>query len=252
MDDQQLLRYSRHLLLPQFDLAGQERLLAARVLLLGLGGLGSPVAMYLAAAGVGELWLVDDDRVELSNLQRQIVHGSGDIGRAKVESARDRLGALNPEVRVRTLTERMDAARLRALAGEVDLLVDATDNFEARFALNAASLATGTPLVSGAAIRFEGQVSVFRPREAESPCYRCLYDDVHAPAERCAQAGVFAPLLGVVGAIQAAEALKLLTGIGEPLVGRLLLVEAQRMEFQTIRLRRDPGCPVCAERPSYG
>lgn len=250
MDDTELLRYSRHILLPQLDLEGQERLLRARVAIVGLGGLGSPVAMYLAAAGVGHLSLVDPDVVELSNLQRQVVHASPDLGRPKVESARERLAALNPGLVIDTVAERLDGPALAALAAGVDVLVDATDNFPSRFALNAASLAAGTPLVSGAAIRFEGQVTVFRPREAASPCYRCLYAESDEPAGRCGDSGVLAPLLGIVGSIQATEVLKLLSGAGEPLQGRLLLIDAAAMDFRSLRFRRDPHCPACGHRPT--
>lgn len=251
MEDQQLLRYSRHILLPQFDIEGQRRLLASTALLVGLGGLGSPIAMYLAAAGVGHLVLVDFDTVELSNLQRQIVHSTADLARLKVDSAREAVHALNPEVRVTTLAEAVDGPRLRELAAAADVLLDASDNFATRFALNAASLATGTPLVSGAAIRLEGQVSVFRPRDPNSPCYRCLYDEGTTVAESCSQTGVLAPLLGIIGSVQATEAIKLLAGVGEPLQGRLLLLDALGMDFETMRFRRDPACPACASRPEY-
>lgn len=247
MNDEQLLRYSRHILLPQIDVEGQQRLLASSVLVVGLGGLGSPVAMYLAAAGVGHLVLADFDRVELSNLQRQIVHATAAIGRAKVESARERLLALNPDISVTPLAAVMDDAALAAAAAEVDVIVDATDNFATRFALNRASRRTQTPLVSGAAIRFEGQVTVFRPRDPESPCYRCLFDEVTADAQTCSETGVLAPLLGVIGSLQAIEVLKLITGAGNLLQGRLLLFDAMTLEFDTMRFRRDPDCPACSD-----
>ncbi|MEQ8231361.1 MAG: molybdopterin-synthase adenylyltransferase MoeB [Gammaproteobacteria bacterium] len=248
MDDALLLRYSRQILLPEIDIDGQARLAESSVLVVGLGGLGSPVAMYLAAAGVGRLVLVDHDVVELSNLQRQIAHATADVGREKVASARERVLALNPTISVDTV-----AARLReddafaALPAGVDLVVDATDNFATRFALNRYCLASGLPLVSGAAIRFEGQVSVFRPGQGDSPCYRCLYREDAGLDTSCATNGVVAPLLGIIGSVQAMEALKVLLGIGSDLTGRLLLLDALAMEWQTMRLRRDPRCPACGE-----
>ena len=245
MDPQILLRYSRQILLPEIDIAGQQRLIDATVAVFGLGGLGSPVALYLAAAGVGRLVLVDFDTVELSNLQRQIAHQTSDLGRPKVESARDHVLALNPEVAVETVNAVLDGAELDALVARVDLVVDATDNFPSRFGLNSACYRLGKPLVSGAAIRFEGQVSVYFPGQGESPCYRCLYDDGPGTQETCAQTGVVAPLLGIVGSVQAMEALKVLMQIGEPLKGRLLLLDALRMEWHSMKFRRDPKCPVC-------
>lgn len=245
MRDEQLLRYSRQILLPALGVEGQERLLASRVLVVGLGGLGSPVAMYLAAAGVGRLVLVDYDQVELSNLQRQIIHATADVGRLKVESARERLAALNPEATVLTYARVLEGEDLLAETRAADVVVDASDNFATRFALNAACVEAGTPLVSGAAIRMEGQVAVFDPRRPESPCYRCLYPDADELEETCSRIGVLAPLLGIIGSIQATETLKLLLGKGEPLVGQLLLVDALAMDFRTVRLRRDPGCTVC-------
>jgi adenylyltransferase/sulfurtransferase len=223
------------------------RLLESTVLVIGLGGLGAPVAMYLAAAGVGHLVLVDDDTVELSNLQRQIIHATADIGRPKAASARDALRALNPDIEVTALTERAEGARLAELVTAADLVVDCCDNFATRFAINAACVASKTPLVSGAAIRFEGQVTVFDPRRADSPCYRCLYRDVQGPAETCTQSGVFTPVVGIIGSLQATEALKLLTGVGQPLTGRLLLLDAESMELRSVRLPRDPNCPVCGQ-----
>ena len=248
MTDDELLRYSRQILLPDFDIAGQERLRRSRALIVGLGGLGSPVAMYLAAAGVGRLTLVDFDTVDLSNLQRQIVHRTADIGRLKVESARDTLLALNPSVEVATLPQALDEAELREQVHRADLVVDACDNLPARLAINAACVQAGVPLVSGAAIRLEGQVLVWRPG-GEGACYRCLYRDADAAPETCAQSGVLAPVVGIVGAIQALEAIKVLTGLGETLAGRLLLLDAKRMEWRTLRVRRDPACPVCGGAP---
>ncbi len=247
MNDAQLLRYSRHILLEEIGVAGQERLLAAHVVVIGAGGLGSPVALYLAAAGVGRLTICDCDTVELSNLQRQIAHGSAAIGRNKAESARLSALALNPEVMVRALPQRMDAAALRTLAAEADVVIDASDNFATRHAINAACVAQRKPLVSGAALRFDGQVAVFDLRRADSPCYHCLFPDSGGADEtRCAENGVFAPLVGIIGATQAAEALKLLAGAGRSLHGRLLLLNALEMEWRTIRVPKDPACPVCA------
>jgi adenylyltransferase/sulfurtransferase len=246
--DAELLRYSRQIRLPALGVEGQERLHASRVLVIGLGGLGSPVAMYLAASGVGHLVLVDFDQVELSNLHRQVIHHTADVGRLKVDSARERLAALNPEVRVTTHARVIEDEELLAEARAADVVVDASDNFATRFALNAASIAAGTPLVSGAAVRLEGQVSVFDPRRPGSPCYRCLYPEASEREETCSQLGVLAPLLGVVGSIQATETLKLLLGVGDPLVGRLLVIDVLTMEWRTLRLRRDPACPACRGR----
>ena len=245
MDDRRLLRYARQILLPEIDITGQQRLVDASVAVFGLGGLGSPVALYLAAAGVGRLVLVDFDQVELSNLQRQIIHATGDLGRLKVESVRDHLLALNPEVSVETVSKVLEGDALDAVIGSADLVLDCTDNFPTRFGINAACHRLGKPLVSGAAIRFEGQVSVYFPGQGESPCYRCLYDDSPANAETCAQTGVVAPLLGIIGSVQALEALKVLAGIGEPLRGRLLMLDGLRMEWHSMRFKRDPQCPVC-------
>ncbi len=246
MNDQQLLRYSRQILLPQIGYEGQQKLLAAHALIVGAGGLGSPAALYLAAAGVGRLTLVDHDRVELSNLQRQILHDSRDLGRAKVASAQARLAALNPDVEVVAMHQRAQAKDLRALVAQADVVLDASDNFATRFALNAACVAGARPLVSGAAVRFEGQLSVFEPARADSPCYRCLYRDGEEAEQTCADNGVLAPVVGVIGSLQALEAIKLLTGAGDTLCGRLLLFDALRHEFRSLRLRRDPACPVCS------
>lgn len=246
MNDEQLLRYSRQIMLPQVDVAGQQRLLDSRVLIFGMGGLGSPVAMYLAAAGVGELVLVDFDTVDLSNLQRQILHGSGDIGRPKVESARDTLRELNPEVKVSTVNERLEGEALAEQIRAVDLVIDATDNFATRFMLNDACVAARKPLVSGAAIRMEGQVSVFHNEQEQSPCYRCLYRDEGELEQTCSTNGVLAPVVGIIGSIQATEALKVLLGIGDTLDGRLLLLDALTMEWRSLKLRKDPACPVCS------
>ena len=249
MTDEELLRYSRQILLPDFDIVGQERLGRSRALIVGLGGLGSAAAMYLAAAGVGRLILVDFDSVDLSNLQRQIVHRTADIGRPKVESARDTLLALNPLIEIDTIPKALDDAELRDQVARADVVVDASDNLPTRLAINAACVRVKVPLVSGAAIRLEGQVLVWRPG-GEGACYRCLYRDAAMNPETCAQTGVLAPVVGVIGSVQAVEAIKVLTGLGEPLDGRLLLLDAARMEWRTIKARRDPACPVCGDRPT--
>jgi len=249
MDDRQLLRYSRHILLPQIGIEGQERLRRARVLVIGLGGLGSPVAMYLAASGVGTLALSDADQVDLTNLQRQIVHTSEAVGSPKTESAARTLRALNPDVELVLLERRLDERELSEQVRLADVVVDGSDNYETRFAVNRACVAARTPLVSGAVVRFEGQVTVFEPARPESPCYRCLYHESDEPPEPCAQFGVLAPATGIIGSIQAAEALKLLMGVGTPLTGRLLLLDVLTMEWREMRLRRDPACPVCGGQP---
>ena len=248
MQDSDLLRYSRQIMLPEFDVAGQERLLAAHVLIVGIGGLGSPAAMYLAASGVGRLTLADDDVVDLSNLQRQIAHGEATVGRSKVSSAAERVAALNSTVAVCPVERRLEGELLTTAVEEADLVLDATDNMATRVAINEACVATRTPLVSGAAIRMEGQVSVFDSRDPESPCYRCLYDDVGDEALNCAENGVIAPLVGIVGTVQAMEAVKLIAGVGEPLVGHVLYVDAKRMEWRKFRLPKNPRCPTCGSR----
>jgi molybdopterin/thiamine biosynthesis adenylyltransferase len=246
MDDDQLLRYSRHLLLDDLGVEGQRRLLASHALVIGAGGLGSPALLYLASAGVGRLTVVDDDTVDLTNLQRQVVHGSDRIGRPKAESAARSLQALNPGVEVRALQARADAALLARLVPEAQVVLDCSDNFATRQAVNAACVAAGVPLVAGAAIGFDAQVSVFDPRQPSSPCYACAFPpDEPVEEARCATMGVFAPLVGIVGCVQAAEALKLLAGIGTSLAGRLLLLDARDMEWTTMRLARRPACPVC-------
>ncbi|MBK6322625.1 HesA/MoeB/ThiF family protein [Candidatus Aalborgicola defluviihabitans] len=246
MDDTQLLRYSRHILLNELGVEGQERIMQARVLLIGLGGLGSPAALYLATAGVGHLTLVDDDTVDLTNLQRQIAHTQDRLGQPKVESARQALLAINPELHITALDERVDAARLDTLVADADVVLDCSDNFATRQALNAACVHHGVPLVSGAAIRFDGQLAVYDSRRTESPCYACVFPPNTAFEEaRCATMGVFAPLVGIIGSMQAAEALKLLSGAGEPAVGRLLMLDGRNMTWSDIRLPRNPMCPVC-------
>lgn len=250
MNDNQLLRYSRHILLPQIGIEGQDAIVAARVLVVGAGGLGSPAAMYLAAAGVGTLVLADGDTVDLTNLQRQILHSQKSIGRLKVESGADALALLNPETRVIPLARRLEDAELDAEIALADVVLDCSDNFATRHAINRACVQHRKPLVSGAAVRFDGQVSVFDLRQVASPCYHCLFPEGEDVEEvRCAVMGVFAPITGIVGAVQAAEALKLLVGCGETLTGRLLLLDALAMEWRTIRLGRDPSCAVCAIVP---
>ena len=238
-------RYSRHMLLPGFGEEGQRRLTRARALVVGLGGLGSPVAMYLAAAGVGELLLADFDAVDLSNLQRQILHTTARVGMTKVDSAIETLHALNPNVSLVPLKGALSPARLGALAQGVDLICDCSDNFATRDAVNAACVRTGTPLVSGAAIRTEGQLACFSGRPGD-PCYRCLYPDLGAGAETCAREGVLAPLTGIIGSMQAAAAVKILAGFGSPGYGRLLLLDASTMEWRSLAIPADPACPVCA------
>lgn len=252
MNDEQLLRYARQILLPQIDIAGQERLAGARVLIAGLGGLGAPVALYLAAAGVGTLVLVDDDTVELSNLQRQIIHTSAAVDTTKVASAAARLLALNPEVEVITHSQRLDGDNAGRLGEGADVLVDCSDNFATRYILNDLSLARGVPLVSGAAIALEGQVTVFDPRRRHSPCYACLYPEQDDAAATCAESGVLGPLVGVVGAMQALETLKLLADFGTSLVGRVLLFDGAAAEWRNLQLPADPQCPVCRHSRSNG
>ncbi|HRP98676.1 MAG TPA: molybdopterin-synthase adenylyltransferase MoeB [Rhodocyclaceae bacterium] len=248
MDDQQLLRYSRHILLEELGVEGQQRLRDARMLVIGAGGLGSPATYYLASAGVGTLTLVDGDHVDLTNLQRQILHTTERIGTPKVESARRTLQAINPEVNIVTVEQRVDGAALSALVAGADIVLDCTDNFDTRHALNAACVQHRRPLVSGAAIRFDGQVAVFDLRDAASPCYACLFPPGAGEDELCSVMGVFAPLVGIIGSVQAAEALKLAAGTGTPLVGRLLMLDALAMQWHAVRVPRDPQCQVCSGR----
>ena len=246
MDDRQLLRYGRHILLEEVGIEGQERLLAATALIIGAGGLGSPAAMYLAAAGVGTLLIADGDTVDASNLQRQILHREDSIGLRKVESAARTLALLNPEVRVEPLAERLADASLERAVARSQVVLDCSDNFATRHAVNRACVRAGVPLVSGAAIRFDGQLSVFDPRLDTSPCYHCVFPQTESLEEvRCAVMGVFAPLTGVVGTMQAAEALKILGGFGQPAVGRLLLIDSRAMQIDSVALARDPACAVC-------
>jgi adenylyltransferase/sulfurtransferase len=244
MNDEQLLRYSRQILLPQFGVEGQERLMASTVLVVGAGGLGSPVALYLAAAGVGRLIIADFDRVDLTNLQRQILHATDRIGTAKAESARRTLHALNPEIEIVPIGRRLEGELLREQVAASDAVVDGSDNFATRFAVNAACVATGRPLIAGAVIRWEGQVSVYTGRPGD-PCYRCLYGSGGEVEDTCSQNGILAPVAGIVGSIQATETLKVLSGVGTTLAGRLLILDALEMRFRTLTLTRDPACPVC-------
>ncbi|QDX81722.1 molybdopterin biosynthesis protein MoeB [Denitratisoma sp. DHT3] len=246
MNDQQLLRYSRHILLPEIGIEGQQRLLDARVLIVGAGGLGSPAAYYLASAGIGTLVLADGDTVDLTNLQRQILHREAAVGQPKAESGARTLTELNPECRVVPLARRLEAGQLEEEVAQADVVLDCSDNFATRHAINRACVRHGRPLVSGAAIRFDGQLSVFDRRRDDAPCYHCLFPEAEDVEEvRCAVMGVFAPLTGIVGTVQAAEALKLLIGCGESLAGRLLLLDGLAMEWREIRVPRDPACTVC-------
>ena len=249
MNDQQLLRYSRHILLDDIDIAGQEKFLAAHALIIGAGGLGSPVAMYLASAGVGRITLVDNDSVDLTNLQRQILHTSERVGQAKVISGKIAMTQINPDVQVVALAERADQARLGQLIGDADVVIDCSDNFATRQAINRACVAHQVPLVSGAAIQFDGQVSVFDARDPGSPCYACLFPpDREFEEVACSTMGVFAPLVGIIGSMQAAEALKLIAAIGTSLSGSLLMLDARSMEWTRIGVARDAGCPVCGKQ----
>jgi adenylyltransferase/sulfurtransferase len=252
--DDQLLRYSRQIFLPEIDVEGQQRLLNSKVLILGLGGLGSPISMYLATSGVGQLEVVDPDQVELSNLQRQIVHTSSTLGMTKVASAKKMLNALNPDVEIITHQRKLDETELIRAARDVDVVVDGTDNFDARFTINRACHAAGTPLVSGAVVRMEGQVSVYRFDQPGGPCYNCLYPEASAAPDgrrqqsswqNCSETGVLGSVAGIIGCIQATDTVKLVLGIGETLSGRLLLLDARTMEWNTVRLTKDPECKVC-------
>lgn len=249
MDDNQLLRYSRHILLEEVGVEGQQRFLDAHALVIGAGGLGCPVALYLGGAGVGRITIVDHDAVDLTNLQRQIAHTQERIGRPKVESLRDAVAAINPDVLVRPLAMKVDAQELDELVPRADVVVDCCDNFATRQAINLACVRHGKPLVSGAAIRFDGQVSTYDLRQAASPCYACVFPPGEAFEEtRCATLGVFAPLVGIIGAMQAAEALRLLAGVGTSLAGRLQMLDARGLEWNEMRIARNPRCPVCSAR----
>jgi adenylyltransferase/sulfurtransferase len=245
MNDEQLLRYNRQIMLPQIGVEGQQKLANAHVVIIGIGGLGSPAAIYLTAAGVGTLTLVDFDRVELTNLQRQIVHRNADLDMLKVESARQNLLAINPGILINTIQTRPDQQTLNQLAENADVVVDASDNYATRFAVNLACTGQRTPLVSGAAIRFEGQISVFDKRLDTSPCYNCLYPASGDEEETCTDNGILAPVVGIIGSMQAVETIKIICGIGEPLLGRLLILDALTMHWRSMQFKRDAACPVC-------
>lgn len=247
MKDNELLRYSRQIMLPEVDISGQEKMLAAKVLIIGMGGLGCPVAMYLAAAGIGHLGLVDFDAVDLTNLQRQIAHRTRSIGQQKVLSARDTLLELNPDTQITTIDEKLDADALYAQINSFDIVVDCSDNFETRFAVNQACVKTSTPLVSGAAIQLEGQVMVVNPDNPDAPCYQCLYDKADDSQFSCSENGVLASVTGMIGTVQATEVLKLIAGFGESLSGYLLLLDARVMEWRKLKLPKNPQCPVCGD-----
>jgi molybdopterin/thiamine biosynthesis adenylyltransferase len=253
MTDDELLRYSRHILLDEIGIDGQERIRAARALVIGAGGLGSPVALYLGSAGIGRLTLVDDDVVDLTNLQRQVAHTHDRIGQRKVDSARAAVRAIAPSLHVVALAQRVDAAALASLVADADVVLDCSDNFATRQAVNAACVAAGVPLVAGAAIAFDGQLSTWDTRRSEAPCYACVFPPDSVPPEvRCATMGVFAPLVGIIGAMQAAEALKLVARVGSSLAGRLQMLDARDMGWTTIRVPRNLACPVCASRARPG
>jgi len=234
-------------MMPEIDAAGQQRLLDSRIVIIGMGGLGAPAAMYLAAAGVGHITIVDFDSVDLTNLQRQIIHTTSDIGRPKVLSAQETLSQLNPEIEIKTVDKNLDIQELSKLVAGMHAILDCTDNFETRFIINRAAAMNGVPLVSGAVVRMEGQVTVFDPANGGA-CYRCLYDETGGVPETCSENGILAPAAGLVGSIQATETMKVLLGLGKSLVGRLLLIDAKNMEFREIRIRKDPACPVCGKQ----
>jgi len=252
LTDAELMRYSRQIMLPKFDIAGQLALVNSTVLIVGLGGLGSPVALYLASAGVGHLFLADDDSVDTSNLQRQIIHRENNVNRLKVESAAETIHQLNSLIKTTLYSKRFSLDALDQAIKKVDVVVDCSDNFETRVAINKACVKNKTPLVSGAAIRMEGQVSVFDPRQAESPCYQCLFPELSNEGEAqddglsCSESGVMSPLVGIIVSMQAMETLKLLSGLGENLAGRLLLLDAMTMQWRTLKLKKDAHCPCCS------
>ncbi|SEA91994.1 molybdopterin-synthase adenylyltransferase MoeB [Variovorax sp. YR216] len=251
MEDEHLLRYSRHILLEEFGIDGQARVSAAHALIIGAGGLGSPVALYLAAAGVGRITLVDDDELDLTNLQRQIAHTTARVGMSKVDSAAEAMRAINPDISIEAIRLRADDGLLSRRVAEADVVVDCSDNFQTRHAVNRACVAHAKPLVAGAAIRFDGQLSVYDTRDAASPCYACIFPpDADFEETRCAVLGVFAPVVGTIGTLQANEALKLLAGIGPSLAGSLLMFDGRRSAFDSLRVARDPGCSVCGHRPA--
>jgi len=246
MNDEQLLRYSRQIMLPSIDIEGQQKIIDSRVLIIGMGGLGSPVGLYLAAAGVGHLVICDFDDVDLSNLQRQIAHTTEDIGKPKVDSAKQAFQHINPLIKVTTFNSKLQTSELLEQVKQADLVIDCCDNFDTRFAINDACVAAKTPLVSGAAIRFEGQISVFDSRDTLSPCYNCLYPRDGSVAATCSENGVIAPITGIIGSMQALEALKTLTATGDNLQGRVLLLDGLSMQWQSMTLPRNPNCPTCS------
>ena len=245
MNDEQLLRYGRQIMLPQIDIKGQQQLLESRVLVIGVGGLGSPVVLYLAACGVGELILADDDSVELTNLQRQIIHNTNRIGMLKVDSAAEAISSINPEVSVEVIAERITGDKLKQCIERADIIVDATDNLASRLEINRLCFITRTPLVSASAVKWEGQLTTFDPREPESPCYQCLYGSMGEVGQSCSENGVMGPVVGMLGCMQANEAVKLLSNAGASLIGRVLMLDALNMDMQFVRLKRDPACSVC-------
>lgn len=247
MNNEQLKRYSRHIMLPQMDYEGQLKLTESRALIIGAGGLGSPVAMYLASSGMGHIVIADFDTVELSNLQRQIMHGNDDIGRPKVDSAKETMSSLNSEIEITTFNKRLEEDELREQVRLADIVLETTDNFQSRFLLNRICVEEKTPLVSGSVIRFEGQLSTFRADLDGAPCYHCLYKESDELGETCTQNGVLAPVVGIIGSIQATEAIKVLTGMGKDLSGRLVMFDALTMEWRELKLRKDPNCPVCSK-----
>jgi len=245
MDDNQLLRYSRQIMLPDVDAAGQQKLLDSRIAIIGMGGLGAPTAMYLAAGGVGHLALIDYDKVDLTNLQRQIIHTTDSIGQPKTESATQTLRSLNPEIEINSINRQLEETELLEVTKGMDAILDCTDNFATRFMINRVAVRNRIPLISAAVVRMEGQVTVYGGAD-DSPCYRCLYDESGGEAETCSENGILAPAAGLVGSIQAVETMKTLLGIGRNLRGRLLLIDAKNMEFREIKIRKDPACPVCS------
>lgn len=247
MNDDELLRYSRHILLPEVGVEGQETIQKSNILIIGAGGLGSPAALFLAASGVGSITICDGDTVDLTNLQRQIIHTTDSVGSLKVDSARQSIEAINPHVKIKIIKRRAEGKQLKTLVSESSIVLDCSDNFETRHAVNKACFELKRPLVSGAAIRFDGQLSVFDARNPKSPCYQCLFPEENKFEEtRCAVMGVFAPLVGIIGTAQASEALKLISNIGRPAVGRLMLFDALEMEWRSIKLNKDPKCAVCS------
>ena len=245
MNDQELLRYSKQIMLPQIDIEGQQKINDSKMLIIGMGGLGSPSALYLAAAGVGHIVIADFDQVELSNLQRQIIHSTSDIGDDKVNSAKSKLLELNPNITVTVVNEIMHSDNLASLIQDVDIVLDGTDNFESRFEINKACVECHKPLISAAVIRFEGQISVFKGYEVDQPCYQCLYSEQGNGRESCVENGVLAPVVGLVGTIQALQAIKVLLGLGEQLCGELLLIDGLELSFRKVKIVKDPECPIC-------